>query len=182
MLSVALIAVTALGIAAAPVIVYVGAPGFAAEPAKFDVTVSMLRVTFPYIIFISLVSLAGGILNTWSRFVIPAFTPTLLNLSFILCALFAAPYFDPPVMVLAWAVFLGGVLQLALQLPALSRNRHAAAAQPRVQRSGCAAHSHAHGAGGGRRVGKPDQSCSSTPSSLRSSSPAACPGCITPTA
>src|SRR3990170_8055 len=120
MLSVALVAVTALGIAAAPLIVYVGAPGFAADPAKFDVTVSMLRVTFPYIIFISLVSLAGGILNTWSRFVIPAFTPTMLNLSFILCALFAAPYFDPPAMVLAWAVFIGGVLQLALQLPALT--------------------------------------------------------------
>jgi len=120
MLSVALVAVAALGIAVAPVIVYVGAPGFAAEPAKFDVTVSMLRVTFPYIVFISLVSLAGGILNTWSRFIIPAFTPTILNLSFILCALFAAPYFDPPAMVLAWAVILGGVLQLAFQLPALS--------------------------------------------------------------
>src|SRR3990170_1381691 len=120
MLSVALVAVTALGIAAAPVIVYVGAPGFAAEPAKFDLTVSMLRVTFPYIIFISLVSLAGGILNTWSRFVIPAFTPTVLNLSFIVCALYAAPYFNPPAMVLAWAVLLGGVLQLAVQLPSLA--------------------------------------------------------------
>src|SRR3990172_9095604 len=85
-----------------------------------DRTASMLRVTFPYIIFISLVSLAGGILNTWSRFVIPAFTPTVLNLSFIVCALYAAPYFNPPAMVLAWAVLLGGVLQLAIQLPALA--------------------------------------------------------------
>ena len=116
LLSIALLAVSALGIAVAPLIVYVGAPGFAAEPAKFDLTVSMLRVTFPYILFISLVSLAGGILNTWSRFVIPAFTPTVLNLSFILCALFAAPYFDPPAMVLAWAVLIGGVLQLLLQV------------------------------------------------------------------
>lgn len=116
LLSLALLAVSALGIAVAPLIVYVGAPGFAAEPAKFDLTVSMLRVTFPYILFISLVSLAGGILNTWSRFVIPAFTPTVLNLSFIVCALFAAPYFDPPAMVLAWAVLIGGVLQLLLQL------------------------------------------------------------------
>ena len=119
-LSLALVAVTALGVAAAPLIVYVSAPGFSAEPAKFDVTVSMLRVTFPYIVFISLVSLAGGILNTWSRFIIPAFTPAALNLSLIPCALFAAPYFDPPVMVLAWAVLLGGVLQLALQLPSLA--------------------------------------------------------------
>jgi len=120
LLAVALAVVTALGIATAPVIIYISAPGFAAQPAKFDVTVAMLRVTFPYILFISLVSLAGGILNTWRRFAIPAFTPTVLNLSFILCALFAAPYFEPPVMVLAWAVFLGGVLQLALQLPALA--------------------------------------------------------------
>ncbi len=81
----------------------------------------MLRITFPYILFISLVSFAGGILNTWSRFAIPALTPTLLNLSFIFGALFFAPYFNPPVMVLAWAVFVGGVLQLALQVPALVR-------------------------------------------------------------
>ncbi len=120
LLALALVAVTALGVAAAPVIIYVSAPGFAAEPAKFDVTVAMLRVTFPYILFISLVSLAGGILNTWKRFAIPAFTPTVLNLSFIGCALLAAPYFDPPVKVLAWAVLLGGALQLALQLPSLA--------------------------------------------------------------
>ena len=81
----------------------------------------MLRITFPYILFISLVSLAGGILNTWSRFAIPALTPALLNLSFIFGALFFSPFFDPPVMVLAWAVFVGGVLQLALQIPALAR-------------------------------------------------------------
>ena len=120
LLALALVVVTALGVAAAPVIIYVSAPGFAAEPAKFDVTVAMLRVTFPYILFISLVSLAGGILNTWKRFAIPAFTPTVLNLSFIGCALLAAPYFDPPVKVLAWAVLLGGALQLALQLPPLA--------------------------------------------------------------
>jgi putative peptidoglycan lipid II flippase len=120
LLAVALAVVTALGVATAPLIIYISAPGFAAQPVKFDVTVAMLRVTFPYILFISLVSLAGGILNTWRRFAIPAFTPTVLNLSFILCALFAAPYFEPPVMVLAWAVFLGGILQLALQLPALA--------------------------------------------------------------
>ncbi len=120
LLALALAAVTALGVAVAPVIIYVSAPGFAAEPAKFDVTVAMLRVTFPYILFISLVSLSGGILNTWKRFAIPAFTPTVLNLSFIGCALLAAPYFDPPVKVLAWAVLLGGALQLALQLPSLA--------------------------------------------------------------
>jgi putative peptidoglycan lipid II flippase len=120
-LALVLVAVSAIGIAVAPIIIYVSAPGFAAEPEKFALTVAMLRVTFPYILFISLVSLAGGVLNTWSRFAIPAFTPTLLNVAFIVGALFFAPYFHPPVMVLAWAVFAGGILQLALQLPALAR-------------------------------------------------------------
>jgi putative peptidoglycan lipid II flippase len=69
----------------------------------------------------SLVALAGGVLNTWSRFAVPAFTPVLLNVSFIAMALFAAPYFDPPVMVLGWAVFVGGALQLAFQIPYLKR-------------------------------------------------------------
>ena len=121
LLTLALLAATSIGVAAAPVIIYVSAPGFAATPAKFDLTVAMLRVTFPYILFISLVSLAGGILNTWSRFAIPALTPALLNLAFIFGALFFAPYFEPPVMVLAWAVFAGGALQLALQVPALAK-------------------------------------------------------------
>src|SRR5882762_1718069 len=112
LLALGLVAVTALGVVAAAAIIYISAPGFAATPAKFDLTVAMLRITFPYILFISLVSLAGGNLNTWSRFAIPALTPALLNLSFIFGAQFFAPYFDPPVMVLAWAVFVGGVLQL----------------------------------------------------------------------
>jgi putative peptidoglycan lipid II flippase len=121
LLALALAVVSVLGIVAAPAIIYVSAPGFSAEPGKFDLTVAMLRITFPYLLFISLVSLAGGILNTWSRFAIPAFTPALLNLCFIFGALYAAPYFDPPVMVLAWAVFVGGAAQLALQIPALLR-------------------------------------------------------------
>ena len=120
LLALVLVAASALGIAAAPAIIYVSAPGFAADATKFDMTVSMLRVTFPYIVFISLVSLAGGVLNTWSRYAIPAFTPTLLNLCFIAFALWLAPYFDPPAMALAWAVVAGGVAQLALQLPALA--------------------------------------------------------------
>jgi putative peptidoglycan lipid II flippase len=121
LLALALVAVSLLGIALAPVIIYVSAPGFSANAEKFDITVAMLRVTFPYILFISLVSLAGGILNTWRKFAIPAVTPSLLNVSFIVAALFFAPYFDPPIMVLAWAVFAGGVLQLALQIPYLSK-------------------------------------------------------------
>src|SRR5882672_12642588 len=83
LLALSLLGVTALGVVGAPIVIYVSAPGFAASPEKFDLTVAMLRITFPYILFISLVSLAGGILNTWSRFAVPALTPTLLNLSFI---------------------------------------------------------------------------------------------------
>ncbi|MBC7804498.1 MAG: murein biosynthesis integral membrane protein MurJ [Candidatus Parcubacteria bacterium] len=115
----ALLAAAALGMVLAPLVVYLSAPGFAAEPGKFALTVTMLRITFPYIVFISLVALAAGVLNTWSRFAVPAFTPVLLNLSFIIGAAFFAERFEPPILVLAWAVFVGGLLQLALQLPFL---------------------------------------------------------------
>src|SRR5690349_20507413 len=115
----ALLVAAALGMVLAPLVVYVSAPGFAAEPGKFALTVAMLRITFPYILFISLVAMAAGVLNTWSRFAVPAFTPVLLNVSFIVGAAFFADRFDPPVLVLAWAVFVGGLLQLAFQLPFL---------------------------------------------------------------
>jgi putative peptidoglycan lipid II flippase len=117
----ALFLVSLAGVLAAPLVIYVTAPGFAATPGKFALTVELLRVTFPYILFISLVALAGGILNTHSRFSVPAITPALLNLSFIGFALWGAPHFDPPVKALAWAVFVGGVAQLALQVPFLAR-------------------------------------------------------------
>ncbi len=122
-LSLALLAVTALGVAVSPLVIYASAPGFSSDPDKFELTVRMLRITFPYILFISLVSFAGGILNTWSRFAIPAFTPTLLNLSFIAGALLFAPYFHPPIVVLAWSVFAGGALQLVFQVAGLARLR-----------------------------------------------------------
>ena len=123
LLATVLFAVSVIGVVAAPLVIYVSAPGFSADKTKFDLTVALLRLTFPYILFISLTSLAGGILNTWSRFSVPAFTPTLLNVSFIVFALWLAPHFDPPVMALAWAVFCGGVLQLVLQLPFLLKIR-----------------------------------------------------------
>jgi len=114
-------AVTVLGMATAPVLVYVSAPGFAGDADKFALTVTLTRLTFPYILFMSLVALAGGVLNTWSRFAVPAFTPVLLNVAMILMALFAAPWFEPPIMALGWAVFIGGGAQLALQIPSLMR-------------------------------------------------------------
>ena len=143
LLSIALFAITAIGIAAAPLLVWVSAPGFSADAGKFELTVTLTRITFPYIFFMSLVALAGGLLNSWSRFALPAFTPVLLNISFIAMALFAAPYFDPPVLALAWAVFIGGLLQMAIQIPALKKiamlprptlNWRAAWADPGVRR------------------------------------------------
>ncbi|MFH1496079.1 MAG: murein biosynthesis integral membrane protein MurJ [Pseudomonadota bacterium] len=119
LLALILLGVSLIGMLAAPVVIYISAPGFSATPEKFDLTVQLLRYIFPYIFFISLVSLAGGILNTYSKFSVPAFTPALLNLSFIGCALWLAPHMNPPVLALAVAVLLGGVLQLGFQLPFL---------------------------------------------------------------
>jgi len=121
LLGLILFGVTVIGVLAAPVLVYISAPGFAATPQKFDLTVQLLRLTFPYILLVSMVSLAGGVLNTYSKFSVPAFTPVLLNVSFIGCALWLAPYFHPPILVLGIGVVLGGILQLAFQVPFLSR-------------------------------------------------------------
>ena len=121
LLALALVVVTLIGMAGAPLLVYLSAPGFASDPDKFALTVELTRITFPYILFMSLVALAGGVLNTWNRFAVPAFTPVLLNLSFIAMALFAAPWFERPVIALGWSVFIGGALQLAFQLPSLKR-------------------------------------------------------------
>lgn len=121
LLTLVLALVTLLGVLVAPWIIWISAPGFADEPEKFELTTSLLRVTFPYILLISLSSLAGAILNTWNRFSVPAFVPTLLNVSMIGFALFLTPYFDPPVMVLGWAALAGGLLQLLYQLPSLKK-------------------------------------------------------------
>ncbi|MDG1074826.1 MAG: murein biosynthesis integral membrane protein MurJ [Methylophilaceae bacterium] len=116
-----LVLLTIAGMLAAPWVVEVTAPGFVGNPTKFDLTVDLLRVTFPYILLISLVSLAGGVLNTYGNFTTPAFTPVWLNVSFIVAMLFVAPYFDNSIRVLAWAVFVGGILQLLYQLPYLQQ-------------------------------------------------------------
>ena len=120
-LTLVLVAVALLGVLGAPAVAYISAPGFTDEPDKFALTVTLLRIIFPYIIFISLVALAAGILNTYSRFSVPAFAPALLNVAMIAAALWLAPHFDPPVLALGWGVALGGVLQLAWMLPHLMK-------------------------------------------------------------
>jgi putative peptidoglycan lipid II flippase len=121
MLGLALTLVTALGMLAAPLIVWLMAPGFARQPATFGLTVDLLRITLPYITLISLSSLAGSVLNAWGRFNVPAFTPALLNLTFIVFTLCLAGHFHPPVATLAWATCVGGVLQLIYPLWTLRR-------------------------------------------------------------
>ena len=121
LLAMVLFVVTVIGVVAAPLLVYVTASGFSAEPAKFELTVQLVRFTFPYIFFISLVALSAGILNTFSAFKTPAFTPVLLNLSVISAAIWLAPTINPPVLSLAVGTLIGGIVQVAFQIPALKR-------------------------------------------------------------
>lgn len=118
-----LLLVTVLGVLGAPVIVMIFAPGFLKHADKFELTVSMLRITFPYLLFISLTALAGGILNTFGRFGIPAFTPVFLNLCMIGAALWVAPHTPQPIVYLAWGVFVSGIVQLLFQFPYLRQLR-----------------------------------------------------------
>ena len=118
-LGVILFIVTLIGVLAAPILVMVLAPGFLDEPYKYDLTVQMLRIMFPYLLFVSLVAMAAGILNTYGKFAAAAFTPVLLNLCLIGAALWLAPRMAEPVLALAWGVFLAGVVQLLFQLPFL---------------------------------------------------------------
>ncbi len=114
-----LLGVTVLGVIGAPVLVWLLASGLARNPDAFELAAVMTRWMFPYILFMSLVALAAGVLNTYRRFAVPAATPVLLNVSFIACALLLAPHLERPIVALAFAVVIGGVLQLAMQLLAL---------------------------------------------------------------
>ena len=117
-----LLVLTAVGIFAAPVILSVFAPGWLADGRpEFSLSADMLRITFPYIMLISLTALAGGILNTFGRFLVPALTPILLNLSLIAAALLLSVHLEVPVTALAWGVLVAGFAQLLLQVPALMR-------------------------------------------------------------
>jgi putative peptidoglycan lipid II flippase len=117
----AMLATCFIGVVATPAIVYLIATGLTSKSEAFDASVWMTRMMFPYIGFMAFVALSGGILNTWREFKIPAFTPVLLNVAFIVATLFLAPYLHTPIYAMAIAVIVGGVLQLAIQIPALMR-------------------------------------------------------------
>ena len=105
--------VTVVGCLAATLLVYAFASGFHADPAKAELSAGLLRWTFPYLMFISLTSMAGGVLNAYGRFAVPAFTPVILNV----CLIGSAFVDSGSVQALAWAVFAAGILQFAFQLP-----------------------------------------------------------------
>jgi len=116
-----LLILSILGSMCAPWLVSLFAPGFEEHDPRRQLTTDMLRITFPYLFFISLVAYAGGVLNSFHRFAVPAFTPVLLNISLITAALWGTQFFSPSVVALAWGVFAAGALQLLFQLPTLHR-------------------------------------------------------------
>jgi len=118
---VVLFVVTLVGVVGAPALVLIVAPGFVGDGGDFDLAALMLRFTFPYLFFVSLTAFAGGILNTYGRFGVPAFTPVILNVVLIAAAVWVAPLLEQPIMALAYAVFIAGLAQLLFQLPFLAR-------------------------------------------------------------
>ncbi len=122
-MSAVLTAVTLFGIIAAPLVIYIFAPGFGDDSIRHDLAVHMLRLTFPYLMLISLTAMAGAILNTYGYFGIPAFTPVLLNISMIAAAIYLSPKFSTPVIALAWGVLIAGIAQLLFQIPFLMKRQ-----------------------------------------------------------
>ncbi|GGY79509.1 murein biosynthesis integral membrane protein MurJ [Marinobacter zhanjiangensis] len=120
-LGLVLLGVTLVAMVGSPVLTALFAPGFTDDPVKFGLASDMLRITFPYLLLISLTAFAGSILNSYDRFAVPAFTPVILNLSMIGAAIFMTPLMAQPVMALAWGVVIAGALQLFFQLPFLMR-------------------------------------------------------------
>lgn len=120
-LAIILLIVTIIGVIAAPILITLFAPGFIGEGKQFELAVQMLRITFPYLFFISLVAFAGGILNSHGKFAIPAFTPVFLNICMIAAAIWLSPLMDEPIVALAYGVFAAGIVQLIFQIPALHR-------------------------------------------------------------
>jgi len=117
--AVILFGITLIGVIGSPILIMIFGPGFIDEPQKYDLAVEMLKLTFPYLFFISLVALSGSILNTFGRFASPAFTPVLLNVCLIAAALWISPQMERPIVGLAWGVFLAGATQLLFQVPFL---------------------------------------------------------------
>ena len=119
-LGLTLLFITLLIVFASPLMAAIFAPSWYMDnPTKFAATAEMLRITFPYLLFISMTGMAGAVLNSYDRFAVPAFTPLLLNVTLIVAALFGAPLFSQPAYALAWGVLIAGIVQFIFQLPFL---------------------------------------------------------------
>lgn len=116
-----LLIVATLGVMLAPLLILIFAPGFNQSTEQYELATHMLRITFPYLFFVSLLAYAGSVLNTFGRFAIPSLTPILLNICMIIAALWFSPYFDQPIVALAWGVLVAGIVQLAFQIPFLKQ-------------------------------------------------------------
>lgn len=120
--------ITLVGVIASPIIVIVFGPGFYLDSLqddtsnKFELSASLLKITFPYLWFISFTALAGAILNTYGKFAVSAFTPVLLNVGIIGMAIWGQDWFKNPEYALAWGVFIGGLSQFLFQIPFLYRS------------------------------------------------------------
>ncbi|KTD23549.1 murein biosynthesis integral membrane protein MurJ [Legionella israelensis] len=115
--------VTFIGVLIAPVIIFIFAPGFSQDSGRAVLATEMLRLTFPYLMFISMTAMAGAVLNTYGYFGVPAFTPVLLNITMILAAVYLSPQLSLPVKGLAWGVLIAGIVQFLFQLPFLYQHR-----------------------------------------------------------
>ena len=117
-----LFVVSLIAVVASPLLMMVFAPGFETKPdAEPELAAYLLRITAPYMLFISLAAFFSSILNSFGNFAVPAFTPVLLNVVMISAAIWWAPHFEEPVEALAWGVFIGGIAQAGFQLPYLQR-------------------------------------------------------------
>ena len=108
-----------IGIIFSDIAINLFAPGFDDTDSRFTLASDMLRITFPYLFFISLTALAAGIFNSFNKFFLPAITPVLLNLSLITSALYFTNIFNDPIMALAYGVLIAGILQYSIQIPFL---------------------------------------------------------------
>ncbi len=115
--------ITLIGVIAAPLIIFIFAPGFGEHSLRSTLATEMLRVTFPFLMLVSMTAMAGAILNTYGYFGVPAFTPVILNICMILAAIYLSPQLENPVVGLAWGVLIAGIVQFLFQIPFLYHRR-----------------------------------------------------------
>ena len=115
-LSSALFLLTLVVLLVTPAFIFIFAPGFYSEPIKNELATDILRITFPYLLFVSLVAFSGSIMNTYGKFSVPALTPVFYNLTLVVTAVWIAPLYEVPIYAIAWGMFAAGCIQLLIQI------------------------------------------------------------------